>query len=265
MSIQRNQPTANSQQPLTCKLYFRRRTLATPHLLMLLQGALLGLSLSFMVGPLLFAIVQASLERGFRAGFALAGGIWTSDVLYVTIIYHGMDALAALTALPHFRLWAGLAGGAVLVLFGLGSLLRRKVPTGDDHHTTADRVLDVLDGPEPPGVEHNWVRWGYPGYWLRGFLLNTINPFTVFFWLGIASAVLVPGQWAPGETATFFGGMMGTLVITDTLKAYAAKRVRRFLTPQHTRWVQWAIGLVLVVFGVVLVARVLFWSPQGLS
>ncbi len=210
-----------------------------------------------MVGPLLFAIVQASLERGFRAGFALAAGIWTSDILYIGILYYGVDALAALTALPHFRVWAGVAGGLVLVLFGLGTLLRRHVPTTDNHHTAADRVLDVLDGPEPQGVEHNWMRWGYPGYWLRGFLLNTINPFTVFFWLGIASAVVVPNQWAPRETLAFFGGMLFTLILTDTLKAYAAKRVRHFLTPRHTWWVQRAIGLVLLVFGLVLFVRVL--------
>ncbi|MBK6932219.1 MAG: LysE family translocator [Saprospirales bacterium] len=224
---------------------------------MLFQGALLGLSLSFMVGPLLFAIVQASLERGFRAGFSLAAGIWTSDALYITMVYYGVDALAALTALPHFRLWAGLAGGLVLVIFGLTALLRRNVPLTDDHHTPADRVLDVLDGPEKPGVEHNWMRWGYAGYWLRGFLLNTINPFTVFFWLGIASAVVVPNQWAPRETLAFFSGMLGALILTDTLKAYAAKRVRHFLTPAHTRWVQKGIGLTLLVFGVVLVIRVL--------
>lgn len=224
---------------------------------MILQGALLGLSLSFMVGPLLFAIIQASLERGFRAGLALAAGIWTSDATYILLVYRGVDALAALTALPHFRLWAGLAGGLVLVLFGLGTLLRRHVPTAADPPTAADRVLDVLDGPEPPGVEHNWMRWGLPGYWLRGFLLNMINPFTVFFWLGIASAVVVPDQWAPAQTLRFFGGMLMALIATDLLKIYAAKRVRRFLTPGHTLWIQRGIGLTLLVFGIVLVIRVL--------
>lgn len=223
---------------------------------MLFQGALLGLSLSFMVGPLLFAIMQASLERGFRAGLALASGIWVSDALYILLVYRGVDALAALTALPHFRLWAGLAGGSVLLLFGIGTLMRRKGPSAGTT-TTADRMLDALDGAEPPGVEHNWMRWGLPGYWLRGFLLNTINPFTVFFWLGIASAVVVPNQWMPKETLAFFTGMLSTLVVTDTLKAYAAKRLRHFLTPEHTRWVQIAIGLVLLVFGLVLIGRAL--------
>ena len=88
---------------------------------MLLQGIVLGLSLSFMIGPLLFAILQAGIERGFRAGLAVAGGIWLSDVLYVVALRFGMDGLTALTAMPGFRLWAGIAGGLVLAGFGLGN------------------------------------------------------------------------------------------------------------------------------------------------
>lgn len=224
---------------------------------MIFQGMLLGLTLSFMVGPLLFAIVQASLDRGFRAGIALAAGVWASDGLYILLIYRGVDALTALTALPNFRLWAGLAGSAVLVLFGTITLLTRKVPEVDTQSTTADRVLDVLDGPERPGVEHNWMNWGYPGYALRGFLLNTINPFTVFFWLGLASAVVVSNNWKPGEALSFFGGLLLSLIATDVLKAYAAKRVRSFLSPSHIRRLQQGIGIALLISGVVLMVRVL--------
>lgn len=224
---------------------------------MIIQGVLLGLSLSFMVGPLLFAIMQASLDRGFRAGIALAAGIWASDILYLYLIYRWVDALAALAALPNFTFWAGLFGSTVLVVFGVGTLINRKVPVADEHNTTADRVLDALDGPEPPGTEHNWTRWGYPGYALRGFLLNTINPFTVFFWLGLASAVVVTNKWTPRESVAFFGGMLFSLIVTDVLKAYAAKRVRSFLNPRHIRRLQQGIGIALLISGIVLMVRVL--------
>ena len=50
--------------------------------------------------------------------------------------------------------------------------------------------------------------------------------------------------------------MLGTLVVSDTLKAYGARQIRRFLTPQHTLWVQRGIGVTLLVFGVVLMIRV---------
>ena len=224
---------------------------------MLFQGIVLGLSLSFMVGPLLFAILQAGIERGFRAGLAVAGGIWLSDVLYVVVLLCGLEALAALTALPGFRLWAGLAGGALLVAFGLGNLLvrphTRLLPR---RRREGSRDTGVADAVSPFLVE---TRVGVPyySYFLRGFLLNTVNPFTVFFWLGITGAVLIPNGWNDREILIFFGGMLGTLTVADTLKAYAAKRIRLFLTPRHTMQVRKVIGLLLIIFGVVLVARVL--------
>jgi threonine/homoserine/homoserine lactone efflux protein len=205
---------------------------------MLIQGILLGISLSFMVGPLLFAILQAGIERGFRAGLAVAGGIWTSDALYVLAVLYGLKMLAAMTALPGFRLWAGLAGGILLVTFGLGNLFLKKTPA------------------EPHFSESLQRKNAYLAYFLRGFLLNTVNPFTVFFWLGIAGAVLVPAGWDKSQILVFFGGMLGTLVVTDTLKAYAAKQIRRFLTPRHTQQVRQAIGILLIAFGVVLMVRV---------
>lgn len=211
---------------------------------MLIQGILLGISLSFMVGPLLFAILQAGIERGFRAGLATAGGIWASDVLYVLAVLYGLEMLAAMTALPGFKLWAGLAGGALLVAFGLGNLLFKKLPS-EPQLSESFKLSESLQRKKT-----------YSAYFLRGFLLNTVNPFTVFFWLGIAGAVLVPAGWNDRQILIFFVGMLGTLVVTDTLKAYAAKQIRRFLTPRHTQQLRQAIGILLIVFGVVLMARV---------
>jgi threonine/homoserine/homoserine lactone efflux protein len=225
---------------------------------LVIKGVLLGLTLSFMVGPLLFAIVQAGIERGFRAGFSLAAGIWVSDLIYIFVIYHSVGMIEALIARPHFKFWTGLAGGLVLIAFGLGALFSKSTPVPEtEQETTADRVLDRLDGIEPEGVDHNWKRWGYFGYWLRGFLLNTINPFTIFFWLGLSSAVIIPHGWTAKEALWFFTGMLSTLIATDTLKAYAAKRVRRFLTPGHVMWVQRGIGITLIIFGIAMFIRVM--------
>ncbi|MFN4080061.1 MAG: LysE family translocator [Saprospiraceae bacterium] len=216
---------------------------------MFLKGILLGLSLSFMVGPLLFAIVYASLERGFRAGLALAAGIWSSDMLYLSMLYFGIEQMDNLTRVPHFRFWASMAGGLVLLAFGAGILLKKAPPVVDLHNAPGDRVLDRLDGPELEGVKHNWQTWGLGGYWLRGFLINLINPFTMFFWLGIAGAVIIPEGWNSPQILRFFGGMFGALIILDTAKAYAARKVRQWLTPSHVARVQRIIGLALLLFG----------------
>jgi threonine/homoserine/homoserine lactone efflux protein len=209
---------------------------------MLLQGIFLGISLSFLVGPLLFAVVQAGIDQGFRAGIAVAAGIWVSDVLFVAAILWGVEILSAITAMNGFRFWSGMAGGALLLAFGAGSFFAQK-------HLDASVSLSGQ-------LVKKRSLWKW---WLRGFLINTINPGTIFFWLGIVSAVVVPNGWNKEQTLVFFGGMLATLVLTDTLKAWAAKSIRRFLTPKHMRQVQKGIGLVLMVFGVVLMVRV--WVP----
>ncbi len=207
---------------------------------LLMKGLLLGITLSFMIGPLFFSIVQASLEAGFRAGMAVAGGIWTSDLLFIVLVQQGLKAMEALTALPDFRFWAGIVGGVMLVLFGLAGLL-------SDRKSTSVRAA----GEELTVLENK----GYWGQWIKGFLINTFNPGTLIFWLGIATGVVAPNAWTRGEINLFFGAMMSVLIFTDLLKIYAAKRVRNWLTPTHIVQVKRTIGLVLIVFGVVLGAR----------
>ncbi len=207
---------------------------------MLLQGILFGISLSFLIGPLLFAVVEAGIAQGFRAGVAVAAGIWVSDVLFVGAILWGVDTLAAVTQVDGFKQWVGVFGGLLLLAFGAGSFFSKQ-----------GRKAGAVP------AENSIEQRSNLAWWLRGFLLNTVNPGTIFFWIGIISAVVVPNHWNEPQTLIFFGGMLGTLVITDTLKAWAAKRIRQFLTPEHIRQVQRGIGLMLMVFGAVLIGRVL--------
>ena len=84
--------------------------------------------------------MQAGIERGFRAGLAVAGGIWASDVLYVLAVRYGMEALAAVTALSGFKMWAGLAGGLLLVAFGVGKTLAPAIAEGMEMEALRDKL-----------------------------------------------------------------------------------------------------------------------------
>jgi threonine/homoserine/homoserine lactone efflux protein len=205
---------------------------------MLIQGMLLGISLSFLIGPLLFAVVEAGIGQGFRAGISVAAGIWLSDVFYVGVVLWGVETISSITALPGFETWAAILGGTLLIGFGAGSFFSKK-------HITANTDL----------IASGFERRSYWHWMLRGFLINTFNPGTIFFWLGIVGAVVVPNGWNKPQTLVFFGGMLGTLVVTDTLKALAAKRIRKYLTPNHIRMTQKAIGALLMVFGLVMLGR----------
>lgn len=210
-------------------------------LALLLKGVSLGIVLSFIIGPLFFAIIQSALEGGFKAGLAVAVGIWASDVLFVVVVVRGLEAVAAAAASPAFHHWAGLAGGLMLVGFGVAGLLAKAT------------APPPLDGESPTQVA--FERLGYLGLTAKGFFVNSLNPGTLVFWLGTATGVVIPNGWKTGEVALFFGAMLSVLALTDLAKIYAAKRLRRWLTPGHLLWLRRGVGAALTIFGVLLLSK----------
>lgn len=203
---------------------------------MLWNGIKFGLALSILVGPILFALIQTSIEQGFRAGWMVGLGIWMSDMLFIAVTYFSISLVAQITSWDGLEFTLGLVGGIILLAFGIGSLLSKP---------------PVVVSMENKAVRHS----PYFTLWLRGFLINTINPFTFFFWLGVSGLVFTNQEPQPQEAAYFYGGLVGTLIVTDTLKAALAKLIRRWLKPNFILWLRRIVGIVFILFGVVLLIR----------
>ena len=82
----------------------------------ILNGIVTGVVLAFLIGPVFFAIIQTSIERGFWSGFFVAVGASLSDILYITVSYLG---LIQFMQTENFRHYLAYGGGIVLLLFGL--------------------------------------------------------------------------------------------------------------------------------------------------
>ena len=87
-----------------------------------LEGAALGLIVSITIGPAFFAIIQTGIHRGFSAGFLMALGIAASDVVLIGICYLGA---ARLFDNPGNKLYIGLIGGILLIIFGVFTFTRK--------------------------------------------------------------------------------------------------------------------------------------------
>jgi threonine/homoserine/homoserine lactone efflux protein len=207
---------------------------------MLFGGIKVGLILSFMIGPIFFALVQTSVEEGFRAGAMVALGIWVSDTSFVLAVYYGVSYLAEIVKAPSFSLILGIAGSILLACFGLATLLT--TPKG------------LLSNTLPEYKRSS----SYLSLFIKGFLINTINPFTVFFWTSLMGTVVVKDGFDGQQASWFFGAVLGTIVVTDLLKVILAKKIRYSLRPVHLLWLRRISGGALIVFGVVLLFRVLF-------
>ncbi|MEM9918516.1 MAG: LysE family translocator [Bacteroidota bacterium] len=206
---------------------------------LLLEGIGWGIFLSILVGPILFILIQTALERGARAGLMVGLGIWISDIFFVISAYLGIAYVLKVNELDGFRLWLGCIGGVVLVAVGLSTMLLK-----------------------PPAPEDSKIKLAssYLALFTKGFLINTLNPFTFFFWLTITGAVIAERKLGKADSFLFYSGILGTIIFTDSLKIVLAKAIRKKLKPHYILWVRRIAGAALVVFGIVLILRVTIWG-----
>ncbi len=200
------------------------------------EGVKVGLVLSLLAGPIFLALVQTGIEKGLRAGATVGLGVWISDVMFITGVHYGLSYVSHLVSGQAFKLTLGIAGGLLLVVFGTVALFSKPMQT-------------IPQSSMPPGTT-SWL-----GLWLKGFLINTVNPFTFFFWIGIAGHVVVDGGFSPEQSFNYFAGIMSVIVATDFMKVALAKRIRRFLNPQHLLWMRRVAGFGLILFGAAMMVR----------
>lgn len=201
-----------------------------------MQGMFIGLSLSFLAGPILFLLLQTGIQQGFRAGISVGAGEWASDLLFVIISYLAINKLLYFSQQAYFVQILGIVGAFLLMGFGLSSLLKNpKAPTG------------------AASIEKK----SYGKLFLKGFSINTFNPFTIFFWLGISSTAAIQAQWEGLSSFQFYSGILLTIILLDIGKVYSAKKLRPLLTPSRLLIAQRMVGISLFLFGLALGGRTL--------
>jgi threonine/homoserine/homoserine lactone efflux protein len=193
----------------------------------ILNGIVTGVLLAFLIGPVFFAIIQTSIERGFWSGFFVAVGVSLSDVLYITVSYLG---LIQFMQTENFRNYLAYGGGIVLLLFGLYYLfVKNKRLTNFDPEKVHTR---------------SWFR-----LMSKGFIINGLSPMVLFFWLatvGVATTRL--GYDSTREITVFFASIVGTVFSTDLIKAKLADKLRLIITTKFIRIMNIVLGVLLIVF-----------------
>ena len=200
------------------------------------SGVLLGLGLAILVGPLVFTLIQASVEEGPRAGFAVAAGIWWSDLLFILAVWFGMNAVEQVVTSAWFEPVVGSIGGMILLVIGIG-LWRSAAP-----------VLDFSGNSVSGRSLYRWFR--------RGFLVNTVNPFTFFFWLSVAGGSALLDQPVRADGWLYLG-IFSTILLTDSAKVLLAELIRHRLRRQHIVCLRRISSIVLIGAGIFLGVRVL--------
>ncbi|MEO7990432.1 MAG: LysE family transporter [Chryseolinea sp.] len=193
----------------------------------ILNGIISGIVLAFLIGPVFFTLLQTSIEKGFSSGVFVAIGISLSDALYIFVSYLG---LIQFLQAERFRLYLAYGGGIVLLGFGLYYLLikSRKLTNFNPEHVQTRNIFRLI---------------------AKGFIINGLSPMVLFFWIatvGVATTQL--GYETNKEAAVFFASIVGTVFITDLIKAKLADRLRLLITPTVIKAMNIILGIVLIVF-----------------
>jgi threonine/homoserine/homoserine lactone efflux protein len=202
-----------------------------------IEGTILGFTIAILFGPALFTLLQTSIHRGFRSGALLALGIFISDITLVFLCFVG--ALQILNN-EYNKLFFGIVSGFLLIGFGI---------------VTYKRKIHIASSSD--GIEKK--KPGWLTYILKGYFMNIANPFAWIFWMGVTVGVTSNYGEKTNDAILFFAGVLFTIVTTDVLKVYIAKKLKRFLKPQNISKINKFVGILLFAFGVIMMGRVLIY------
>lgn len=198
-----------------------------------IQAAIpLGFFLSFMIGPVFFVLLETSATKGFRAALFFDLGVIIADIVFITAAYFSsFQLLENLSNQPGLYVF----GGVILLVYGLITFRTKQVKLRDDD-------VKVTGG-------------HYLSLFIKGFLLNFINIGVLVFWLGV---IIIVGPSLDNDSnriLTFFGAMIGAYFVTDIFKILLAKQLRKKLTPKRIFLVKKALGIILIICGLVLITK----------
>ena len=220
------------------------------------SGIGLGLTLAIMLGPAFFALLQISITKGFRNAVRFAIGICLSDAFLIAIVFLGVASLMEKTVVANI---VGLAGGGMLIGMGIHTFLHRS----KGREVKIETEIKDTDEIEKP-IEQRSKFSGPRKFYVKGFLLNLANPAVWFFW--IFSVGLVSTQYINLEGGArifyliiFFICTLGTILVTDVMKAFGARQLRSKINEQMMKKINMVFGLILVGFGIYLIAKSTSW------
>ena len=202
----------------------------------IIKGLTLGSILALSVGPVIFTIIKQSLDNGKEGGLSFVAGVWLSDIILVVLANAFSELMKEL--LQYERV-IGYAGSFFLMGLGLFYLFLKKV-----------QLNQAVDG-----VSQRFRKRDMARLFSSGFLLNSLNPSIIIFWLVNATAAV---SHTLRERIVIFSICILLNIGADVAKVLLAGKLRKKLTVHNLSMLNKASGLLLLGFGIALLWSIVF-------
>lgn len=199
----------------------------------IIKGLAIGLMLSVSVGPVIFAIIRQSISNGHRGGMAFVIGVSISDTSLV-IACNFFTQIFSSTGI--FEKIIGLGGSIFLIILGLYNFFVKKQVSKQEEEAIHKKLSkrDVIS------------------IAFSGFLMNTLNPAVILFWIATSASIMVNAKVFPHEIQYRIFVFLTCLVFmlgTDISKVFLAGKIRNRLTPHNIHIINRISGAIFVIFG----------------
>ncbi len=203
----------------------------------ILKGLALGVVLALSVGPIIFTIIKQSITVGHKGGFCFVAGVWLSDIILV-VLSNVFTAWVAM--LLQYQKMIGYGGSGFLIAMGIYFFFFKKVlikSTGGMEHTDHLSTYEMFR------------------IFASGFIINTLNPGVLVFWLGNATVLALTHTLK--ERITIFSVCLLINMAADVGKVMMAGNLRKKLTVHNLSIINKISGAILVSFGIALLYGVI--------
>jgi threonine/homoserine/homoserine lactone efflux protein len=207
----------------------------------ILKGLALGFILALSVGPIIFTIIKQSLNNGHTGGFSFVAGVWLSDIILVTLSNVFTEFVATML---EYKRDIGYAGSIFLIAMGVYFVFFKKVhlATSAEGNIARFRKRDMAR------------------IFASGFIINTLNPGVIIFWLGNATVLSLTHTLE--QRIIIFSVCLLVNIAADIGKVLMAGKLRKNMTLKNLSIINKISGTILIGFGVVLLWGVIFLAAK---
>lgn len=209
-----------------------------------LKGLAISLLLIFSVGPVIFTIIKQSINHGRKGGFSFIIGVWISDLIWV-VLSNGFSE--AIKVLLDFKIPIGIAGCCFLIGMGIYFAFFKKIEPRKQRESV-ELAGDVYT---PTGRRTN-----YFAILSSGFIINTLNPAVISFWVIMAASLA--SVYSLHDRIIIFATCLGVNMIADVGKVLGAGYIGKKLSNRVVLIINKVSGALYLLFGIVILAGIVY-------
>ncbi|WP_135611533.1 LysE family transporter [Methanococcoides sp. AM1] len=192
-------------------------------------GFTIGISAALIPGPMMFATIGISLEKGWRTGPFVFLGHSLVEISIILLIIGGISSFIERSTIAYMS----IIGGIIMILFGLVILKSAKSVSTMDISGAA-RKVKIAKSPV-----------------FAGILTSALNPTYVLWWLTAGSAIILQ-EYLIGTVAIIafvIGHWIADLGYLVTVSS-STSRGKDFISRKNHKRVLYFCGSFMMIFGI---------------